>query len=116
MKQPDLFGMPPSHRHDPVTSRKAAARAHHGAGAHRDRILVFLLEQGELGATAFESWQATGGARPSGAGTRLGELKKAGMVRQSSRTRPTDTGSAAMVWDLTLLGVERARQLQRVVA
>lgn len=120
IEQPNLFTAPPSHRADPPTSRLAAERAAPGAKALRERILIHLLHQGEIGATAFECWQACGGARPTSAGTRLGELRapKDGpaLVEPTGRTRPTDTGSPAVVWIATLAGRSYAARLLRGAA
>lgn len=107
----------PFHWRDPDTSRIAAANATPGAASHRKRILAWLYERGDLGGTAYEAWQATGGARPTGAGTRLLELsgENSGrrvvdvpLVYKSMFRRPTDTGSPAVVWKLTPEGVREA--------
>lgn len=116
--QPDLFSAPPFHAGDPDTSREAAASAAVTADAHRERIALYLLRVGDHGATAYEAYVATGGARPHVAGTRLGELEhpKHGLalVEKTARRRPTDTGRPAVVYVLTDAGRQWARELREV--
>jgi hypothetical protein len=94
------FTTPPSHRNDPETSRAAARKAAGGAANHRHRILQLLAQRGDYGTTAYEAFLNTGGVRHA-AGTRLGELERAGLVAKTERRRDTDTGSPAVVWVLT---------------
>lgn len=119
IEQGNLFSAPPSHRADPETSRHAADVAGSGARAHRDKILVYLLRIGDHGATADDCWHATGGALPSGAGTRLGELAKPKegppLVEQTDRRRNTSRGNPAVVWVLTEAGRVRAAQIRQEV-
>jgi len=47
-QQLSLFDTPKSHRDDPITSYKAAQRAGHLAGAHRQQIAEFLCRHNIL--------------------------------------------------------------------
>jgi DNA-binding IclR family transcriptional regulator len=80
-----------------ATSRAAANEIEPFAGRLRADVLIFLRSRGEEGATADEIEQSSGIAgntiRP-----RLIELKRLGLVQQTSATRPTRSGRKAVVW------------------
>lgn len=51
--------------------------------------------------------------KQTSAGKRRGELRDMGLVFNTGNRRPSDTGSPAIVWDLTPLGVVEARSMKR---
>lgn len=89
------------HADGPLTERIAAALVAPRSGSQRARVLERLREVGDYGATDYELWRAGIGARPHVPGTRREELIADGWpIIASSRRRPTDTGSPAIVWTL----------------
>lgn len=100
----------PSHRHDPWTSRAAAFRNSLHSGTQRTRVLLALAEAGEHGLTDYELHVKLSILRTA-AGTRRDELRKLGLVVATQRVRPTDTGALAIVWVVTPLGRQVARDL-----
>jgi hypothetical protein len=93
-----LLGTPalPSHRDDPATSRRAAARAESHAATLRRTILDILAAAAD-GCTADEiecrmGWRAMTAAR------RLTELYRANLIRRGPDTRMTQTGCPALVY------------------
>ncbi len=62
----------------------------------RQRIVAYLREQGERGATSYEVEQALG-LRHQTCAARLAEMKRDGTVVPSGITRETDSGCKAMV-------------------
>ena len=93
----------PARRGAPETSHAAARRAKHGAHSQAVRLLCFLAERGETGATNEEAVGALD-LRMSSATARCRGLVLDGLVRDSGRTRPTTSGCAAIVWVLTDAG------------
>jgi hypothetical protein len=96
--QPEFFDDPPAQRHSP-TSLEAAESIRPITGALRIRVLEFLRQCGELGATDEEILQALG--QEMGANTlrpRRIELVRMGAVLDSGRTRKTASGRKAVVW------------------
>jgi hypothetical protein len=83
-----------------ATSDAAAASIKPILNELQARVLAFLREQGDAGATAqeIESGAGLGGStvRP-----RLIELRRRGDVVDSGRTRPTASGRQAAVWIAT---------------
>jgi hypothetical protein len=61
------------------------------------RVLAFIREAGDAGATDDEMQQALG-MNPSTQRPRRGELRRFGFIEDSGRTRPTASGRAAVVW------------------
>ena len=102
--QPGLFDavgknhLGPFHRDDPPTAIAAAVDNYPRSGSQRARIFVALLEAGERGLTGFEASRIVRIPRPHTATTRIEELERMGRARRTDRTRPTDTGSQAIVW------------------
>jgi hypothetical protein len=97
------------HRDGPDTERTAAIDNYVRSGTQRAAVLGVLTAAGERGATDYEVYVALRGrpghvARPHVAGCRRLELQEHGLVARTDRTRPTDTGSAAIVWQTTELG------------
>jgi DNA-binding transcriptional ArsR family regulator len=82
---------------DPDTSHAAAADAAVNAATHRARALAELRAAGCLGLTDFELADRTG-LQQTSIGKRRGELRDAGLVRDSGQRRPSPSGSAAIVW------------------
>lgn len=90
---------------DPVTSRRAAqAQTHAKLTAGQRVVLDALALVADAGLTDFELAEQTGRKQTS-IGVRRGELTKAGLVEATSAVRPSDTGSDALVWRLTVDGV-----------
>lgn len=79
---------------DPETSQIAAA-----PNRSRDRDLVYaaLRIAADRGLTDFELGACIGRQQTS-AGKRRGELRDAGLVRDSGQRRPAPSGSPAIVW------------------
>lgn len=108
--QPDLFatlvqaprpGM--VGRHHPQTAVDAAAAVAPRTGTQRWRTLAAVAAFTD-GLTAFEAADQLRHNRPHVIGTRLIELRQAGLVERSGATRPTDTGNQAEVYVITDLG------------
>ncbi len=79
------------------TSKAAAESMRHLSVTVRNRVYEHLLEQADYGATAAEIEDtmciAGNTLRP-----RLVELRQAGRIEDSGRTRPTPSGRQAVVW------------------
>lgn len=109
------FEFPRARRSDPVTSQAAAARA--AVGASRGRLLVLqtLAKSGPL--TDFELASRTGWQQTS-IGKRRGECVDAGLVRVLTlrdgvkATRPSPSGSRALVWELTEAGLAKLTEIE----
>lgn len=97
----DKNALGPFHRGGVETERLAALDNYKRSGSQRQRAFVCLAEAGTNGYTDFELAAAINHPRPHVAGTRRGELAKQGLVEDSGQRRPTDTGSAAIVWRLS---------------
>jgi hypothetical protein len=107
--QLDLFAAPaigPSGRGG-LTSWLAALDNAPRASDQRRRCLLAHLTAPD-GLTDWELSQAIGHPRPHVAGTRRKELAELGLIERTDRTRPTDTGSLAVVWRATEYGREVA--------
>ena len=102
MTQPDLFSVwdiePPSVADSP-TSIAAAKQIEPKAKRDRRRVFEFIRDQGERGATDAEMQMCLSLSgdtqRP-----RRWELHKAGLIRDSGRTRLTPAGNKAVVWTI----------------
>lgn len=94
------------HAQGTTTELIAALQAGHKSGATRARVLEYLYQQADHGATDVEIEAALRLNRPTG-GNRRGELRDARLVAATDRTRPTATGSPARVWAIT----DRGRQV-----
>lgn len=90
---------------DPGTSHAAAMNARRRLGASQRTVLAALVRVGDRGLTDFELAAVTGRKQTS-FGVRRGELVKAGLVRNTGTTRPSDTDSAAAVWAITQAGLD----------
>ena len=107
---PSLFDQPVdpigAYRSDDPPTSKAAARDNlPHRNSQRHRILEALAAAGEHGATDYELHLAAHVRLRNVAAKRRGELVDDGWVaRAGSRTRPTDTDSAAQVWLITPAG------------
>lgn len=82
-------------RTDHETSRLAATAASRRSPSQRSRVWQALLQLQE--ATDYEIAEHLGILRSSAAKRRQ-ELTDAGLVEDTGKTRPTDTGSPAVVW------------------
>ena len=91
------------------TSRAAAHAIREGAQLQRQRVLAFIVDEGDRGATNDELVAQLGVLLQSTCG-RANELWKAGLIRDSGRTRPTRTGHAGKVWVATEAGIECIRE------
>ncbi len=83
---------------DPETSHEAAAQAPEQRARDRDRALAALVASAD-GLTDFELGALLGRQQTS-AGKRRGELRDAGLVRDSGRRRLAPSGSRAIVWEV----------------
>lgn len=79
------------------TSRDAAEAIKPSAATLRHKVLCYIAEQGDHGATDAEVQEALGMAgntqRP-----RRQELETMKLIRKSNKTRPTPSGRQAVVW------------------
>lgn len=82
---------------DPVTSHLAGERAQQRAATGRALALALLRDHSE-GLTDFELAGLSGWQQTS-IGKRRGELRDAGLVRDSGKRRPSPSGSPAIVWE-----------------
>ena len=95
---------------DPETSHKAAARS--PSTRSIDRVRVLLVHYGHpSGLTDFELGMLVGRQQTS-AGKRRGELRDMGFIADSGLRRPAPSGSSAIVWQITPLGILRATELK----
>lgn len=92
-------GRPPTN--GTPTSNDAADAIQSLTGRLRWLVLDALRERGAEGATAEELEHATG-LSGSTVRPRLIELRRKGLVMDSTRTRPTASGRRAVVWITTL--------------
>lgn len=96
---PAWFPAPTARASDPETSHTAAARA--SVRAATDRALVLRIhQQWTAGLTDFELAEIAGRQQTS-LGVRRGDLRKAGLIRDSGLKRPAPSGSPATVWIIT---------------
>ena len=90
---------PTARASDPGTSHAAAATA--SLRAATDRALVLRIhQQWTSGLTDFELAELAGRQQTS-LGVRRGDLRKAGLIRDSGLKRPAPSGSPATVWVIT---------------
>jgi|GEM_PF-3994483 len=94
-----LFAPSPAARlTNPETSHAAAQSMREQARVQRASIVACLRQYGPQTADELDArlnW------RPTTAGRRMAELAKLGTVRTNGETRPTRSGRAAEVWDVT---------------
>jgi hypothetical protein len=96
---------------DPATSHAAAARS--PSTRDIDRIRVLLVHDSHpRGLTDFELGAMVGRQQTS-AGKRRGELRDMGYIADGGERRPAPSGSSAIVWRITVLGIFRAAQLRQ---
>lgn len=88
----------PFQRHS-ATSRDAAISAEGSAGSLRRQVWSFLMERGQAGATD-EEIQTMLEINPSTQRPRRIELVNGGLVRDSGRTRLTQSRRKATVWEI----------------
>lgn len=96
----ELINLPltaPARRNAPGTSRTAADRIGIAAKALRAKVLDYIVERGNAGATDDEG-EAVLGIKSQTYTPRRGELVKLGLVIDSGARRPTTSGRAAVVW------------------
>ncbi len=79
------------------TSRAAAERAAARAPSQVDRIMAYIHERGEVGATIDELVEALDILSQS-ASARVNGMRRDGLLRDSGKTRVTRSGCAAIVW------------------
>ena len=94
--QPDLFGPAPAQRHS-ATSLAAAVAIEPVSGKDRLRVLLYLREQGQRGATDEQIQDALGLPGSTERPRRI-ELWEKGLVWKSIETRLTRSGRKATVW------------------
>ncbi len=83
---------------DPDTSHAAAVRGPEVRRKDLDTALAHLRQAGQAGLTDFEL-AAKMNRQQTSAGKRRGELRDAGLVRDSGRRRRAPSGSSAIVWE-----------------
>lgn len=96
------------------TSRDAAERIAPVASAQAARVLVFIAQQGDDGATDHEVQNALGMTGDSERPRRW-SLQRAGLIRDSGQRRQSPAGRAAIVWiatDAALLAGASPKQRQ----
>lgn len=84
-------------RTDPDTSHHAA-RATRGNAPTNRAIALDTLRRFPAGLTDFELAEITG-LQQTSIGKRRGELRDAGLVRDSGQRRPSPSGSPSIVWE-----------------
>lgn len=90
---------------DPHTSHVAAAsQTAERLSAGQRTVLAAIVNAGRNGLTDFELAERTGSKQTSH-GKRRGELVRHGLVADTGRTRPSDTGTQAKVWCATTAGI-----------
>jgi CRP-like cAMP-binding protein len=98
--QDDLFSGPfiaePLAHRSSDTSKAAAARIQPVSAKMQRRILDYIKSRGDDGATYDEVVSELGLEKPTVAG-RLNDLKRAGLIADTGRRRPTRSGSSASV-------------------
>ena len=112
--QPLVFDEPTARAIDPITSHQAAAAVAPRATSFRALALVALAAAGHDGLNDFELAERVSRRRPVGQtsiGVRRKELVTAGLVEATDRTRPSTTGTPALVWRITERGALEARRL-----
>jgi hypothetical protein len=82
---------------DPSTSWQAAEIAEINAGTNRALALEALRAAGAAGLTDFQLAEITG-VQQTSIGKRRGELVRMGLVVGTGETRPSPSGSPALVW------------------
>lgn len=87
----------------PQTSKDAAEAIFFRSGTQREKLFLFVAKRKKRGATDFEIREALGLRYSSGCARRQ-ELVKLKLLKESGRTRPTDTGQEAIVWVRTKKG------------
>jgi hypothetical protein len=99
MIQPTLFddGAPPAQRHS-ATSTRAAGKIEPQADTLRRVVLEAIAESG--GGLTDEEGIATTGIQPNTYRPRRVELSRMGWIRDSGRTRQTQSGRDAVVWEV----------------
>ena len=93
----DDLPRPVARRTDPGTSWAAARLTEPRAGTNRALALRVLREH-PGGLTDFELADLTG-LQQTSIGKRRGELRDAGLVRATERTRRAPSGALAIVWE-----------------
>ena len=99
---PSLACVSPARHTDPQTSHDAADAHANQRDTDRDKVRV-LLSKHPNGLTDFELADLMKRQQTS-VGKRRGELRDAGLVRDSGRRRPSPSGSAAIVWESVPVG------------
>ena len=87
-------------RTDPDTSHRAARTTRPNAGTNR-AVALDVLQRWPAGLTDFELAEITG-LQQTSIGKRRGELRDAGLVRDTGRRRPSPSGSPSIVWEAIL--------------
>lgn len=95
---------------DPPTSQAAARANIITRGTHRAKALAFFAAKGEEGGTDWELCLTTG-VGVNSINRRRGDLLAMKLVRDSGRTKATNTGSPAIVWVITDEGVSKMAQI-----
>lgn len=94
------FIAPPPATNGTPTSNEAASRIEPAAGTLRALVLAYVRHCGEIGATD-EEMQVGLEMNPSTQRPRRQELEKLGLILRTSRTRPTKSGRAAVIFIAT---------------
>lgn len=106
---------PQAHVGDPVTSFEAMHKAAGRAGTWRRRVLDFYALAAPGGATQEETHFALREERTAYSTIRssVGDLKKAGWLRDSGERRPQRNGAPAVVWVMTDVGRDQLARERR---
>lgn len=94
---------PAVRRSDPATSRAGAASSAMRSGSQRHRLLITYGSG--VSQTADEARRRAGLARTSCYWKRCSELREAGLIADTGRTRPGDAGDEQMVCAVTDAGL-----------
>jgi hypothetical protein len=83
-----------------------------GRNTDRRKALAALVAAGDDGLTDFEL-AARLSRQQTSSGKRRGELRDLGLVADTGRRRPAPSGSAAIVWAITPLGLRADKALKQ---
>lgn len=95
---PLSFAAPRSRRHDPSTSKAAAASMREGAAEHRDRIYRVLDDHGDLTPEQIAAHCELSSVQVC---RRMAEMERMGLACPTGERRKNRNGNSARVWRAT---------------
>lgn len=112
MEARELDGPGQARTTDPDTAHAAAQAYPLRKGSHRTLLLLAFAEAGDRGATDERAAFVAGLSPRSEYATRCSELKRAGLVVDTTETRPGSSGAARVVRRITPAGLLAAEGLR----